>query len=46
MQYHGDLACHSLLKYWYEVGTKFDDRGTNDELGTEYNPELMKYRPL
>ena len=46
MEYHGDLVRHSLLKYWYEVGTKFDDCGTKfDELGTKYNPEVIKYRP-
>ena len=47
MEYHGHIVRHSLLKYWYEVGTKVDDRGTKlDELGTKYNPEVIKYRPL
>ena len=46
-EYHGDLVRHSLLIYWYGVGTKFGDCGTNfDELGTKYNPEVIKSRPL
>ena len=47
MEYHGDLVRHSLLKYWYEVGTKIDDCGTRfDEHGTKYNPEVVKYNSL
>ena len=45
MECNSDLVRHSLLKYWYEVGTKFDDWGTKfDELGTKDNPEVIKYR--
>ena len=47
MEYHGDLDRHSLLKYWYEVGTKFDDCGTKfAKLDPKYNPEVIKYTPL
>ena len=47
MEYHGDLVRRSLLKYWYEIGTKFNGSGTKvDELGTKYNPGVIKYRPL
>jgi len=43
MEYHGDLVRHSLLKYWYEVGTKFDDCGTKFyKLGRTYNPEVIE----
>ena len=46
MEYHGDLVRHSLFKYWYEFGMRFDDCGTKfNELGTQYNPEVVKYRP-
>jgi len=46
IEYHGDLVRHSLLKYWYEVGTKFDDCGTKFiENSTEYIPEVIKGRP-
>ena len=40
MEYHGDLVRHSLLKYWYEVGTKFDDCGAKF-----VEPAVIKYRP-
>ena len=47
MEYHGDLVRHSLLRYWYEVGTKFDDCSKIfDEIDTKYNPEVIKHRPL
>ena len=47
MEHHRGIVCHSTRNYWYEVGTKSEDRGTNfDELGTEYNPEVIKYRPI
>jgi len=36
MEYHGNLVRHSIRKYVYEVGAKFDDGGTKfDELGTK-----------
>ena len=45
MEYHGDLVRQSLLKYWYEVDTKFDACGTKfDELDTKYIPEVIEYR--
>jgi len=28
MEYHGDLVRHSLLKYWYDIGTEFHGCGT------------------
>jgi len=28
MEYNGNLFRHYIRNYWYEVGTKFDDRGT------------------
>jgi len=46
MEYHGDLVSHYICNYWYEVGTKFDNCGTTFvELGTKYNPEVIKYLP-
>jgi len=46
MEYDGDLVRHSIRKYWDEVGTKFDDCATKvDEIGTNYNPEVIKYLP-
>ena len=46
MEYDGDIVHHSIHKYWYEIGTKFDDCGsTFFKLGTKYNPEVSKYRP-
>ena len=47
MEYHSDFVRHSLLNDWCEAGTKFEDCGTTcDELGTKYNSEVIKYRPL
>jgi len=44
---HEDVFRHSLLQYWYDVGSEFDDVGTNfDELGRKHNPEVIKYKPL
>ena len=46
MECKGDLVRYSLLKYCYEVGTKFDDCGkTFVEKSTKYNPEVIKYTP-
>ena len=46
MEYHGDLVRDSLLEDWYEIGSKFDDCGAKFvELGTKYNPEIIKYKP-
>jgi len=45
MEDNGDLFRRTIRKYWYEVGTKFEDCGTAfDELGTKYHPEVIKYR--
>ena len=46
MEYNGDLSRHSIRNYWHEVGTKFDDCGTNFvETSTKYNPEVIKHTP-
>jgi len=46
MEYKGDLSRHYIRNYWDEVGTKFDDRGTQFvAFCTKYNPEIIKYRP-
>ena len=47
MEYHGDLVRHPSRNYCYQVGTKFDDSGTQiAELGAKLNPEVNQYRPL
>jgi len=47
IEYYGDHVRHSICNYWYEDGAKFDGGVLNfDELGTKYNPEVIKYRPL
>ena len=46
MAYNGDLFRYYIRNYWDEVGTKFDDCGTKFvEISTNYNPEVIKYRP-
>jgi len=45
-EYNGDLFRYHICNYLYEVGTKFDDCGTNFvEHSTKYTPKLIKYRP-
>jgi len=46
MEYNGDLFRHYIRSYWYGVGTKVDDCGTESvEISTKYNPDVIKYRP-
>jgi len=43
MEYNGELVRHYFRNYWYETSTKLDGCSTKfDELGTKYNPEVIK----
>jgi len=45
MEYNGDVVCHHIRNYWYEVGTKFDDCGMKFvEISMKYHLEMIKYK--